>query len=205
MSWSGDSKKVNNFLIKSAKKFKLPAFFIVLGAVARVIPHLPNATPIGAIALFGGAYLPKGQALIVPLLGMAVADFFLGSHSTIAWVYGSFLLISLVGIYLKDRASVKNVFLASTFSSLLFFLVTNFGVWFSTSMYTKDLAGLGQSYLMGLPFLRNTLVGDLFYSGALFGAYYLLVVRKSTSLPYFLGVLRNLTAKAKTITKNTNP
>lgn len=205
MSWSGDSRKVNKSLTKFLKNIKLPAFLVILGALARVIPHLPNATPIGAIALFGGAYLPKGQAIVVPLLGMAIADFFLGSHSTILWVYGSFFLISLVGIYLRERVSVRNVFLASAFSSLIFFLITNFGVWFSTSMYTKDLFGLGQSYFMGLPFLRNTLVGDLFYSGALFGVYYLLVIKKASFLAYSLEVLRNLTATAKTITKKTNP
>jgi len=183
---------VSNFK-ETVKNLAAPAFFIVLGALSRLLPHLPNATPIGALALFSGFYLPKKQAFFVPVLAMAVSDLFLGGHSTQLWVYGSFLLIAGLGILLKEKLRVENVILASLSASLLFFLITNFGVWASTTMYSKDFAGLLQSYVMGIPFLRPTLLGDLFYSGIIFGFYALLLFKRKEA------------AIAKTATKNTNP
>ncbi|KKW05797.1 MAG: hypothetical protein UY40_C0008G0024 [candidate division CPR1 bacterium GW2011_GWC1_49_13] len=175
------------------KNLAVPLAFIILGALSRLLPHLPNATPVGALALFSGFYLPKKQAFLVPLLAMAAADLFLGGHSTLLWVYGSFLLIVALGFLLKGRLKAENVILASLSSSILFFLITNFGVWASTSMYSKDLAGLLQSYVMGIPFLRPTVLGDLFYSGVIFGSYALFFLRRKEE------------ARAKTAIKNINP
>lgn len=145
-------------------------FMIISGVVARLLPHLPNFTPIAATALFGGVYLKKRYALIIPLAAMFISDIFIGFHSMMPYVYGSFVLTGLIGMYLRTHKNVQNVSAAALVSSILFFLITNFGVW-AGGMYTRDLSGLWQSYVMAIPFFKNTLLGDLFYTGAFFGAY----------------------------------
>ncbi len=166
-------------------KLLTPATFVLIGALARVIPHAPNFAPIGAMALFGGTYMDKKQALILPILAMMLSDFIIGFDSLpmrIA-VYGSFLAIVLIGFWLKKRLSYKTLIVSSLAASVLFFFVTNFAVWAFGTMYPKSLYGLSQAFFYALPFFRNTLLGDLFYSGAFFGGYQLLVnnVRLSAS------------------------
>ena len=149
-------------------------FFIAAAIILRLIPHLPNFAPIAAMALFGGTYLNKKYALIVPILAMLISDYFIGFYNP--WimfsVYGSFILIGLFGLWLKKHKTVANVLGASLSGSIIFFLVTNFAVWaVPHSMYPHNLQGLLQSYIMGLPFLKNTILGDLFYVGTLFSLY----------------------------------
>ncbi len=154
-------------------------FFILAAAVLRLVPHLPNFVPIAALALFGGAYLNKKFALIVPLLAMLASDIFLGFYNP--WimlsVYGSFVLIGLVGLWLKNHKTIANVVGASLFGSIIFFLATNFAVWaVPHSFYPRTLQGLMESFIMGLPFFRNTLLGDLFYVTMMFGLYELVLM-----------------------------
>ena len=177
---------------------KLVIFFIISAILLRLLPHVPNFAPITAIALFGGAYLSRRVALILPLGIMILSDYLLlywtGSgfnfqkiyspasllHDTSLFVWGSFFISSLIGIYLHKRKSVLNVGFASIIASLQFFIVTNFGVWAASTMYPHTAAGLMQSYIMGIPFFRATILGDLFYTGAFFGSYELvrIIARK---------------------------
>lgn len=152
-----------------------PIVIILFAIVLRLLPHPPNFTPIAAIALFGGTYFDKKYALMVPLFAMLISDFFLGLHQTMLFVYGSFLLTGLIGLWLKKHKSLKNILLATISSSILFFLITNFGVWLVWDFYPKNPTGLLQSYFLALPFFRNTLLGDLFYTGLFFGSYELLL------------------------------
>ncbi len=145
-------------------------FMIISGVVARLLPHLPNFTPIAATALFGGVYLKKRYALIIPLAAMFISDIFIGFHSMMPYVYGSFVLTGLIGMWLRTHKNVQNVAAGALISSILFFLITNFGVW-AGGMYARDLSGLLESYVMAIPFFKNTILGDLFYTGAFFGAY----------------------------------
>lgn len=152
----------------------MPLFFILAAVVLRLIPHLPNFAPIAALALFGGTYLNKKYALVVPIVAMLASDVIIGFYSP--WimlsVYGSFLVIGVIGLWLKNHKNAANVFGAALFGSIIFFLMTNFAVWVVPhSMYPHNLQGLLQSYIMGLPFLRNTLLGDLFYVTIMFGLY----------------------------------
>ncbi|MCX6706364.1 MAG: hypothetical protein NTV24_04685 [Candidatus Woesebacteria bacterium] len=158
---------------KLLRKFISPVSFIVIGALARLIPHAPNFTPVAAMALFGGTHLNKKQAFIVPLLIMFISDLFIcfDSLEMRIFVYGSFLITVLIGIFLKGRINFKNIILASLISSILFFVITNFAVWAFTPLYLKTFAGLVSCFTMALPFFRNTLLGDLFYTGAIFGSY----------------------------------
>ena len=162
-------------IFRSLTRFKiLMIFSFIFGcALLRLMPHPWNFTPIAAMALFGGTYLNRKYALIVPLAAILVSDYFIGFYEwrLMAAVYGSFLLIGLIGCWLKKHKTLFTVFGASLTGSILFFLITNFAVWAFSSWYTKDFSGLIYCYTMALPFFRNTLMGDLFYVGALFGAY----------------------------------
>lgn len=150
---------------------------IALGAASRLVPHPANMAPIGAIALYGGSQLPKKYALAIPLLAMILSDFFIGFDGIASrfTVYGSFLLIGLIGLWLKKHLNVINLIAAMFVSSILFFLTTNAGVWAFSQMYPKTLGGLMLSYEMGLPFLRNTILGDLLYTTTIFGFHYLAI------------------------------
>ena len=151
-------------------------FFIVAAIILRLIPHLPNFAPIAAMALFGGTYLNKKYALLVPIAAMLISDWFIGFYNPwiMASVYGSFIIIGLIGLWLKNHKNVANVLGASISGSIIFFLVTNFAVWAvpgKLALYPHTWQGLLDCYIMGLPFLKNTFLGDLFYVGALFGLY----------------------------------
>jgi len=153
-------------------------FFIIAAVVLRLVPHLPNFAPIAAMALFGGTYFNKKYALIIPIAAMLVSDYFLGFYNP--WimisVYGSFVLIGIIGLWIKKHKNLPNIIGASLIGSIIFFLVTNFAVWaVPHSFYPHNLQGLLQSYIMGLPFFKNTLAGDLFYVGAMFGLYELVL------------------------------
>jgi hypothetical protein len=130
--------------------------------------------PIAAMALFGGAYLNKKYALIVPLLALFISDFFLGFHASMLLVYSSFFLTGFLGLYLSKHRSATNIFAASLLSSLIFYLLTNFNFWYATSLYPKTFEGMMQSYVAALPFFKNTILGDLFYNGIFFGSYALM-------------------------------
>jgi hypothetical protein len=153
------------------KKILYPLLVIAIAAFTRLLPHPPNFSPLAAMALFGGVYFSKKYALIIPIITLFVSDLFLGFHSTIPFVYGSFLITGLIGLWLKKHQNFKSIFLGTILSSVLFFLITNFGVWLVGNLYVKNITGLFQSYFMAIPFFRNSLIGDLFYTGIFFGSY----------------------------------
>jgi hypothetical protein len=104
---------------------------------------------------------------------MIFSDFIIGFDSIpmrIA-VYGSFLLIIFMGVFIKSHVNAKNIVFGSLLASILFFVITNFAVWAIGGMYPKTAVGLGEAYFLAIPFFRNTLFGDLFYSGVFFGGY----------------------------------
>ncbi len=167
----------------SFKNFIGPLLVIFIAVLMRLLPHLPNFTPIAAMALFGGVYLNKKYAFVIPFLAMFISDIFLGFHSAMPYVYGSFILTGIIGLWLKKHKSAKNIICSSLISSILFFLITNFGVW-AGGWYPKTLSGLMQSYAMGIPFFKNTILGDLCYTGVFFGIYelvQLLITRHNVS------------------------
>lgn len=148
---------------------------MVLAAVAsRLLPHPVNVAPVTALALFGAVNFSRGQAFLVPLAAMFLSDLVLGFHSTIGWVYGSFALIVCVGFWMKNHHGVLPLLASSLAGSVLFFVVTNFGVWMSDGMYPRTLEGLAACYVAAIPFFRNTVLGDLGYVGVLFGVFELL-------------------------------
>ncbi len=161
--------------------------FVSLGAVMRLVPHLPNFAPIAAIALFGGVYLGRKWAIILPLSALLISDLFIGIYTwqIMLSVYLSFALIGLIGIWVKKRKNFPVVLGATLSGSVLFFIVTNFAVWAFSTMYPLTLQGLSACYIAAIPFFRHTLLGDLFYVGLFFGSYELatLMLKKRASVP----------------------
>lgn len=144
---------------------------ILLGMIARLVPHPWNATPVMAIALFGGTYLSKRWAILLPLAIVAASDLLLGWHNTIPFTWGAFALTGMLGWWIRSHPTTSRILLGSITGSVLFFLITNFGVWVTGELYPMTPEGLWQCYLAGLPFFRNSLIGDLVYTSALFGTY----------------------------------
>ncbi len=150
----------------------LAVSFIILSAVLlRLVPHVPNFAPIGAMALFGGAHLQKRYAFFLPLLVMVLSDIFLGFSASTPSVYVSFLIIVGIGMWLRNHTSIQNVIVASLISSTIFYLLTNFNFWYPQALYPRTFSGMLDSYIMALPFFRPTIFGDLFYNGLFFGGY----------------------------------
>jgi hypothetical protein len=143
---------------------------IVLAAALRLVPHPPNFTPIGAMALFSGAYLGRrALAFVAPLFAMVLSDVVLGFYSGFWITYLAVALIVVVGWVALSKMSVLRVGGAALASSIVFFAVSNFGTWLMSGMYTHDFAGLEACYVAAIPFFQNTLAGDLFYVTLLFG------------------------------------
>ncbi|MCH7828712.1 hypothetical protein IH982_02495 [Patescibacteria group bacterium] len=153
--------------------FLLAALGIALAG--RLIPHPPNFTPVGALALFAGIYLARKSrwALVLPLAVMFLADLVIGFYDVklMLVVYGSFLFYGIFGLLIKGRKNLGTITLATLAGSFLFYLFTNFAVWAFSPLYAPTLEGLMLSYTMGLPFLKYTLLGDLFFVGVFVGAY----------------------------------
>lgn len=144
---------------------------VVFGVIMRLVPHTPNFAPVGAIAVFGGAVLPRKLGWWLPLAVMAASDAVIGLYPGIAFTWAAFLLVGLFGQTLRRSNTWLRIGAGAFGGALIFFAVSNFGVWAQGGLYPHTLAGLVQCYAMGLPFFRNTLAGDLAYNTLLFGAY----------------------------------
>lgn len=147
---------------------------IVAGIIARLVPHPWNATPVMAIALFGGAYLSKRWGILLPLITVIASDSILGWHNTMAFSWAAFILTGMLAGFLRRQPSALRILGVSVTGSLIFFIVTNFGVWAVGGLYAPTLQGLQECFIAAVPFYRNTLLGDLVYTAAFFGAYHLL-------------------------------
>lgn len=154
------------------KKFLFVASVIFVGAFFRLLPHPPNFTPIAAMALFGGAYLDnKKLSFILPLSMMFLSDLILGFHVLMPVVYLAFIMTVFLGIQLRRNLNSKSVLLGAIASSVLFFVITNLGVWVMGTLYPRTFGGLIDCYVMAIPFFRNAILGDMIYAAVLFGGF----------------------------------
>ena len=153
---------------------------------ARLIPHAPNFSPLAAVILFSAVYSQDKKYLIMPFIALLVSDFFLGFYhfGIMLSVYGSFALILLLGQWLKKYQTALNTITSALAAGLLFFLITNFTVWYFGNWYTNNLSGLMLSYTMAIPFFKSTILSNLLYTGFLFGLYETLQVwlRQKTTI-----------------------
>jgi hypothetical protein len=146
--------------------------FSLIGIVSRLAPHIPNATAVGALALFSGAKLGYKKAFVITLVTMLTSDIFRGFHTTMWATYGALFVTIYLGSVLLKKQNAMKIAGVTLLSSVLFYVVTNFAVWLSPQfMYPKTMSGLFECYVMGLPFFRNSLFGDLLYTGIFFGGY----------------------------------
>jgi len=154
---------------------------LLIGVAARFLPHAPNFSPVIAIALFGGVYLRRSQALWVPLALMMVSDIFLGLHATIPFTWTSILLASLIGLWVRKSATPVRILSGAALSAIVFFAITNFGAWLA--FYPQTGAGLKECFILAIPFFRMSLASALVYAVVLFGAYEVFAIRlKGTQL-----------------------
>lgn len=192
LPWKGKRESTLNpnsgFPIK-LRMTATPFVIILIAALLRLFPHSPNFAPIGAMALFGGAYLSKRYSIIMVFSAMFISDYLLlyinpfspnwinfgkiypltsAFHQTMVFVYAAFAINILIGWFIAKHKSTFTVIGGTIAASIQFFLITNFAVW-AMGAYSRGIDGLLQSYIMGLPFFKYTLAGDLFYASAFFG------------------------------------
>lgn len=145
---------------------------VVLAACARLLPHPWNFTPLMAIGLFAGTYARKTSVgILATMSALALSDAIMGFYSGFWYVYAAMLIPVLLGRVIRNRSGVGAVIAAALGSSLSFFLITNFMVWATSQLYPRTVAGLTASYVAGIPFYQNQLLGDAFYTFAMFGGY----------------------------------
>lgn len=144
---------------------------LALAASWRLVPHPDNMTPVMAVALFAGLWLrPPLLRAAAPIGVLFLSDLVIGFHDTMLFVYLAMLVPVLCAPLLRGRGAGRYAGMA-VINALVFFLVTNAGVWWVSGMYAPDLHGLLQSYLMGLPFLWKTLAGDVFFTLVFYQAF----------------------------------
>jgi hypothetical protein len=162
---------------------------VLAAALARLLPHPPNFTPIGALALFSAAHFrSKLAGLLAPLLALLLGDLGLeaayrlgllggwmiggtGLYPGMWVVYLAVALVAGVGLVLRRRRSVPAVAGCTLTGSVVFFAVTNFAWWAGYDLYPHTWAGLVDCYAKALPFFHWTLLGDAFFATLLFGGF----------------------------------
>ena len=161
------------------------AGILILAAFSRLIPHPPNFTALGAMALFGGAYIQnRTLAVLFPLSALWISDvilnnlvysdfykgFVLFSQSHI-WIYISFVIIAILGQLILNKVNIKTMGVSAISASVIFFILSNFGVWTQGLMYPFSFTGLIACYIAALPFFGWTLIGNFFFCTILFGSF----------------------------------
>lgn len=156
-------------------KARLAALLAAIFAAAamRLLPHPPNFSPIAAMALFGGTMMPRKMlAFAAPFGALLLSDALLGGfYPGMEFVYFSFALTVLIGWAVSTRRTALTIGIAALSSSLLFFVLTNFGMWLFSGFYPLTLGGLAACYVAAIPFFQNTIAGDLFFTVLLFGGF----------------------------------
>jgi hypothetical protein len=147
------------------------SIMVAIAAATRFLPHPPNFTAIGGMALFGAATLTnKKLAFIVPIMAMLISDLFIPNGFDLS-VYTAFIAIAAIGLLISNKKGPMPVIVGSISASVIFFAISNFGVWLSQALYTKNAIGLISCFEAAIPFFPNTLAADLFFSSLLFSSY----------------------------------
>ena len=163
------------------KKEIFPIILILILALSRLIPHPPNFTPIIAVAIMS-SYLFRNIyfSLTVLLISMLLSDFIIGFYKNMFFVYVPLFLITYLFYKITKKINIKNLFLFSFLGAFIFYLVSNFGVWFTGSLYEKNLNGLIECYLLAIPYFKNTVFSTIFFSYLAFFVNYLYLIGKKS-------------------------
>ena len=152
------------------KLIMLNVGIILLAGLVRLLPHPWNFTPVLAACIYSSFYMNNiFLALSLPLIAVFAGDLSLGFYNGIIWVYSAYILVIIFGVFFRDNFSFKKMGLLAVSGSLIFFIISNFGVWFGGTIYPKNLMGLTACYIAAIPFFYNSLLGTLMYSGLFFG------------------------------------
>lgn len=168
-------------------RFILITTAILIAAISRMVPHMQNFSPLGAIGLFGAAcFTKKWQSFIIPITATFLSDLFINNviyaqynptfvwfYEGFYWQYGSYVVITVAAIFIFNKVNVQRVAIAALSATAIFFLISNAGCWLGNVAYPQNFGGLMSCYAAGIPFLKGTLLGNLFYSTVLFGSFYL--------------------------------
>ena len=158
-------------LINVLKKEIFPISLILILALARLIPHPPNFTPIIAVAIMSGYFFKNiNLSFLVLIVAMLVSDLFIGFYENVIFVYVSLLLITFIFYKISNKINFKNLFIYSFAGSIVFFVISNFGVWALGSpgvydvAYDRNLSGLIECYILAIPFFGNTFLSTLIFA-----------------------------------------
>lgn len=172
---------------------------IMVGVFSRLLDHLPNFSPMEAIALFGGAYLSSRMAAyLVPIFAIYLSDLalnnttlrpFFADHDGFVlfdgyMVYNLVAMLAIVAIarVLLKKVNLSRVVGGSIAASSLFFVITNIGSWLSLPIYSKDIAGLVTAFTAGIPFFNTSWISSLVFTALLFGSYELYLRSQAKNL-----------------------
>lgn len=156
-------------LMKNLKTYSLFLVIVLTLCLSRIIPHPPNFTPIISLAimgpfLFGGLLI----SLICVMSSMFLSDLIIGVHSGMLQIYLIIILLSFIFSKYKNNLNKSNVLFFSIYGSTIFFIISNLNVWIFSNLYTKNLEGLINCYLMAIPFFHNTLISTIIFSYAIY-------------------------------------
>ena len=168
-------------LSNTLKKEIFPISLIIILAFARLIPHPPNFTPIIAVAIVSGYFFKNfNLSVLILLAAMLISDLFIGFYKNIIFVYLSLIFITFIFHKISRKINFKNLFIYGFAGSLIFFVISNFGVWLVGNLYERNINGLIECYFMAIPFFKNTLISTLIFS------YYSLIIYKFSSKFFIL-------------------
>lgn len=177
---------------KDFLKTSIISLLIILAVFSRLIPHYPNFTALGAVAIFGGVALTQRWiAFALPLVAMWISDLVLNNliynsspnfiwfSQGFIWIYLGVAAHTLITWLTTKKPSIATISAVAFWGALVFFILSNFGVWLGSGMYPKTSEGLIACYVAAIPFGSILLLSNLFFSALLFGVYYLLEKRTS--------------------------
>jgi hypothetical protein len=153
--------------------------------VSRLIADIPNFTPTIALVIFTGYFIRnRYTVLLIILISQGISDFYIGLHESMFFIYFSFLLIAFISPLVIKKLNLSSVITASLIGPAIFFIISNFGVWYSMNIYSNDMRGLIECYLAGIPFFDETLGSTLLFSITIYGINKILL--KNLINPIFL-------------------
>jgi len=143
----------------------------VLGLSFRLLPHPSNISPLAGLLFLASREIRSNLVLLIlPLFVGFIGDLFLKTDASAFFVTAGFVLSAFLGrVLLQSSFSFLRLGAASLLSSLSFFVLSNFGVWFAGYLYSRDLSGLVQCFTLALPFFERSMLSDLVCSFGIFG------------------------------------
>jgi hypothetical protein len=187
---------MENKTINNQKLFTAIILILIAGATRFIsipgIGQFQNFTAIGGLAIFSSAYFkPYYKAVLITFLAYFLSDILLNLYvykmDTAVYggsfiQYGAMALVAIIGYFANKKPTLLTIFSSSMLGSILFFVITNFGVWASGTMYTKDFAGLLTCYTAGIPFFTNFSVSTVLSAGIMYYIYIAVAQRRPIAI-----------------------